>query len=272
MSLLVGATYLRSAANVKLGGEPSSAVAVSAASVAPHGAFDASIASIAALRAAPVAGAALTAAVPPLNDVAAFERDLDARAALDSELSCHARKGYDISGDAAFVWGLTFHVNDEVECCRACAAHRLTCGQPSAQGKPFWRTPAELGKPQVARCSRSEKLCNAFVYCPEERCFSYTPHNHSRHECWLKHEANVTHPIAHGPNFPEEMRRAPRKSWPWAVSNVTWPGSPPARVQWIAGLVLPRTERVWVEPQSPSWFTKFCNGQFGPCTRPRGVR
>ena len=28
---------------------------------------------------------------------------------------------------------------------------------------------------------------------------------------WLKHESNVTHPIAHGPDFPAEMRAAPRK-------------------------------------------------------------
>lgn len=200
-------------------------------------------------------------------DEPTFEQQLDARAQLDADLSCHGRRGYDISGDAAFVWGLTFHVSDEVECCRACAAHRLMCGQPGARGRPFWTTPEGLGTPQqTAKCGRSDKACNAFVYCPDERCFSYTPHNHSRHECWLKHEANVTHPVAHGPDFPEEMRRAPRKHWPWAVSNVTWPGIPPPRVQWISGLVLPRSESAWVQPRPPSWFVKFCTGKYGPCT------
>jgi hypothetical protein len=84
---------------------------------------------------------------------------------------------------------------------------------------------------------------------------------------WLKHESNITHPIAHGPDFPPEMRAAPRKHWPWAVSNVTWPGPVPANVQWIAGLVELRAEPVWVAPRMPSWFTKFCDGRFGPCTR-----
>ncbi|KAG8464937.1 hypothetical protein KFE25_012300 [Diacronema lutheri] len=257
VGLLFGATRLRTSASVQLGDAPLPAVLAPAAPEAG-----------AAARLPPAGDAAPHDATAPLVDVAgAFERELDARAALDGGLSCHGRRGFDISGDAAFVWGLTFHVADEVECCRACAAHRLMCAQPSAQGKPYWRTSAGAGRPQVARCGHSSQLCNAFVYCPEERCFSYTPHNHSRHECWLKHEANVTHPIAHGPDFPPQMRAAPRTHWPWAVSNVTWPGAPPERVQWIAGLVLPASERVWVQPRSPSWFVKFCAGPFGPCTR-----
>jgi hypothetical protein len=42
----------------------------------------------------------------------AFRAQVDAQAALPEkeDLSCHARAGYDIAGDAAFVWGLSFHV------------------------------------------------------------------------------------------------------------------------------------------------------------------
>jgi hypothetical protein len=282
--LLIGATYVRVSSDVKLGGAEVRPAASSAAAAAALGMYAPDVASEVSTRglllarpepqsaaaAATVAGGAVSALGATVGSEASFEAELDRRAQLEAGLSCHGRRGYDISGDAAFVWGLTFHVKDEVECCRACAAHRIHCAEPDSHGKVFWRTSLNYpkDKPQTGRCGRARtRLCNAFVYCPAERCFSYTPHNHSLHECWLKHEPNVTHPIAHGPDFPPEMRHAPRKSWPWAVSNVTWPGLPPERVQWIAGLVLPIKERVWVQPQMPSWFVNFCSGKFGPCTR-----
>jgi hypothetical protein len=288
--LLVCAAYLNTSSEVKL---PGAAVDVGTA------ATSAAVLGIA-LPAAVRAAAAAKLAAPVADPIGAFEADLDARAQLEAGLSCHGRRGYDISGDAAFVWGLTWPVEDEVECCRACAAHRIKCAQPESRGTVFWRASvrgldAKCGKP-------GGKLCNAFVFCPAGRCFSYTPHNHSRHEwcappvaagvypsrcvpvltdtasssalpalpsarSWLKHESNITHPIAHGPDFPPEMRAAPRKHWPWAVSNVTWPGPVPENVQWIAGLVEPKAEPVWVAPRMPTWFTKFCTGKFGPCTR-----
>lgn len=211
-------------------------------------------------RAASTADPVAAARPPP-----SFEEELDAKAQLGDDLSCHGRRHFDLSGDAAFVWGLSFHVADEVECCQACAAHRRTCSAPDSQGKTFWT--ASLARTYKAKCGKpGGKLCNAFVYCPDERCFSYTPHNHSRHECWLKHEPNLTHPIAHGPSFPAEMRRAPRKDWPWAVGESVWPGEPPELVQWSTGLVVPRSERVWTTNIMPSWHTKFCTGKYGPCS------
>ncbi|KAJ1630963.1 hypothetical protein T492DRAFT_999581 [Pavlovales sp. CCMP2436] len=286
VGMLVGATYLRAvhATDYRLDGAELRPPATGAAFVAALGLYapdvQVELSTVAAgaptVVAAAAAGDAEHDGAPVAvvstsdDDVSSFERALDERAApLGGDLSCHGRRGYDISGDSAFVWGLTFHVKSEVECCRACAAHRTICSLDESVGKPFWtNSQTPQGKAQVSKCGRNPaRLCNAFVYCPEERCFSYTPHNHSRHECWLKHEPNVTHPIAHGTDFPPEMRNAPRKNWPWAVSNVTWPGPPPLRVQWIAGLVLPRGEPVWVQPQMPSWFRSFCGGKFGPCTR-----
>ena len=92
-----------------------------------------------------------------------------------------------------------------------------------------------------ARCSGAPGVCNAWVYCagsddPSERafadrCFSYTIHNHTRGECWLKHEANESHPIAHGPTLPLRMRRAPRADWPWAVNPNVWPWDVPEKVR-----------------------------------------
>mmetsp|Transcript_11365 Transcript_11365/g.38767 ORF Transcript_11365/g.38767 Transcript_11365/m.38767 type:complete len:260 (-) Transcript_11365:194-973(-) len=205
-----------------------------------------------------------------LSPVDAYEAKVDNEAALGGGLSCHAREHYDLSGDAAFVWGLTFHVRNAVECGRACAAHQRLCSEPNAQGRVFWKT--DVGSnPQEARCGRpGPKVCNSFVFCPEPRCFSYTPHEHGAkgggYECWLKHESNVTHPVASGPKLPPEMRDAPRKHWPWAVEEKVWPGKPPEYVQWTTGIVVPKNEPVWIAPQKPSWHTKFCTGAFGPCS------
>ena len=60
-----------------------------------------------------------------------FTASIDRDAALpDAELSCHARDGLDLSGDAAYVWGLGFHVTSAAACCAACAAHARICSQP----------------------------------------------------------------------------------------------------------------------------------------------
>ena len=120
------------------------------------------------------------AAAPPLP----FEARVDNEAGTAGrEFSCHARDGYDIAGDAAYVWGLAFNVGSAAECCQACAAHRSVCADSAAaRGKPFWR--ASRRERTQARCSGAPGLCNAWVYCagtpdprnPElaERCFSYT--------------------------------------------------------------------------------------------------
>ena len=50
--------------------------------------------------------------LPPAD---AFSKSIDAAAAASlnaGKKSCHARDGMDLSGDAAYVWGLNFHVKD----------------------------------------------------------------------------------------------------------------------------------------------------------------
>ena len=63
----------------------------------------------------------LESVLPPNESFAVM---VDRAAALPEAdgLSCHARDGYDISGEAALVWGLAFHVTSAAECCLACAA------------------------------------------------------------------------------------------------------------------------------------------------------
>ena len=140
---------------------------------------------------------------PPAD---AFTSAVDTGAALPvkENLSCHARDGFDISGDAAFVWGLSFHVKSASQCCRACAQHQRLCGKgEESQGKVF----TEDGRKCTSRRSRT---CNAWVFCGGPRCFSYDVHNHTFGECWLKHESNEPRPIAVGPTLPLAMRTAPR--------------------------------------------------------------
>ncbi len=185
-------------------------------------------------------------------------------------LSCHARRGYDIAGDAAYVWGLAFNVASAAECCAACAAQRRTCGAPTSRGKAFWR--ASRGGRTQGRCSGAGK-CNAWIFCPgsddnpaaKDRCFSYTIHNHTRGECWLKHEANQTSPIAAGPTLPKRMRAAPRKDWPWAVATNVWPWDVPEKIAWEAGLLAAPAAPVWRSTVLPDWHHKFCRGKHGPC-------
>ena len=67
---------------------------------------------------------------PPAS---AHTAEVDAAASLGEDLSCHARAGYDLSGDAAYVWGLVFHVPTAADCCKACAAHH----RPASTTKKF---------------------------------------------------------------------------------------------------------------------------------------
>ena len=212
--------------------------------------------------AAPAAAAAASAhlGLPPTEaefaqavDSAAFKQQLAQTGETQMEstgLSCHARQGYDIAGDAAYVWGLAFNVASAAECCAACATQRHICARPANRGKPFWR--ASRREKTQGRCSGSG-VCNAWVFCPgspeaagfEDRCFSYTIHNHTKGECWLKHEANESYPIAAGPTLPARMRRAARKDWPWAVATNVWPWEVPEKVAWQAGIVARREALVW---------------------------
>ena len=177
-----------------------------------------------------------TRLLPPPPKMLPFAAKVDAEAAghyqemARDRLSCHAREGHDIAGDDAFVWGLAFNVASAAECCAACAAQRKVCGEKESRGKQFWR--ASRREKTQARCNGHTGACNAWVFCPgspdaagyEDRCFSYaacqpactaklgidpmlcvrcyhrsyTIHNHSKGECWLKHEPNVSYPTSPG--------------------------------------------------------------------------
>mmetsp|Transcript_1203 Transcript_1203/g.2774 ORF Transcript_1203/g.2774 Transcript_1203/m.2774 type:complete len:221 (+) Transcript_1203:30-692(+) len=195
-----------------------------------------------------------------------FGAQVDVEAALPEQgLSCHARDGYDLSGDAAYVWGLNFHVTSTAACCRACAAHARVCSQAGSRGATFWTAPQ-------ARCSGRRNACNAWVFCAgtpstsgaEQRCFSYDVHNHTRGECWLKHEPNPANPIAAGPILPLAMRTAPRKKQPWAVARRIWPWPVPQNISWQSGILAPRAAQVWSTTRQPGWYERFCR-RHGPC-------
>lgn len=221
----------------------------------------------------PVPAAATSAAKQPFAEK--VDSDATALSSVSGSamagLSCHAHEGYDLAGDAAYVWGLAFNVASAAECCAACAAQRTVCGQANSRGKPFWR--ASRRERTQGRCSGAPGVCNSWVFCPgsddtpgaDDRCFSYTIHNHSKGECWLKHEANLSYPIAAGPTLPLRMRRAPRKDWPWAVATNVWPWDVPEKIHWQAGLLAERSAPVWKGTRKPDWHHKFCNGRHGPC-------
>eukprot|EP00966_Prymnesium_polylepis_P207811 4813765-Prymnesium_polylepis.2 len=116
----------------------------------------------------------------PSADAFTATVDAGAKLVLEDNLSCHARDGFDLSGDAAFVWGLTFRVKSAAECCQACARHQALCGKgEESKGKAYWH--------DGRRCSgRRAKTCNAWVFCGGPRCFSYDVHNHSFGECALR--------------------------------------------------------------------------------------
>jgi len=199
----------------------------------------------------------------PLPPGGEFASSVDARAAsLGQGLSCNARDGLDLAGDAAYVWGANFHVASASQCCEACAAHAAACGPGEDPKRSYWD---DSGR--QLRCGRSRGKCNAWVFCAAEQCFSYDIHVHRRGECWLKHESNSTAPIAGGPTLPEKMRTAPRSQWPWAVSEKVWPAAqPPERVQWQSGIMSATTDqhRVWRYVRRPGWYRRFCN-KHGPC-------
>ena len=195
---------------------------------------------------------------PPAD---AFTSSVDSAAAsLGAGLSCHGRDNYDISGDAAYVWGLNFHTTTASQCCEACAAHNANCGLENRDPKrTFWDDGG-----RALRCGRARGQCNAWVFCAaNEQCFSYDIHKHKRGECWLKHEPNVTAPIAAGP-LPLAFREAPRQQWPWPISDTIWPGQPPEKSGWQTGIVASKSATVWKFVRVPGWHRRFCN-KHGPC-------
>jgi len=182
--------------------------------------------------------------------------------------TCHARLHSDYMGESAPVWGLGkpgFHLGTAAECCAACQAHAATCGRKGSESASWWPARPEL------RCGRAPG-CNIWVFCPEDRCFAFDIHVHERGECWLKHQRhNITRPKdpheGHT-TFPAAMRRAPRKTWPWAVDPKIWPGNIPIHVPWISGVLAPATEVVVSAPADDRWRRRWCDKygkEYGGC-------
>lgn len=169
---------------------------------------------------------------------------------------------------------MNFHVSDAGECCAACKAHRRECEAEGTEGKRFW-TPSVDGDGVCGnhKWGDTKVGCNAWVYCPEEQCFSFDVHVHGRGECWLKYVEDPRRPVPWNGGddaFPGVMRDAPRGDWPWAVEEKIWPGPMPERVSWTAGVLTteeqgPPTHQ---DPQDrPDWWHKFCDA-LGPCQPP----
>ena len=67
-------------------------------------------------------------------------------------------------------------------------AHAAVCGKPDSKNKAWWPARPEL------RCQNNPG-CNLWVFCPEEQCFAFDIHVHTKGECWLKQQANnITRP------------------------------------------------------------------------------
>ena len=201
--------------------------------------------------------ATLLALVPQAT--AARRRRLRGRrnATLPSDPTCHARDHAGYAGDMAVVWGANLRLSSAAECCRACQAHAAACGRGNA-GAEWW------GR----ACGRAPG-CNLWSFCPEEQCFAFDIHVHRRGECWLKQQAEAPtrpkDPFEGHAAFPPEMRAAPRRSWPFAVSLAVWPGPMPERVPWISGVLAPAGEVVVSGRPNDRWRERWCT-RHGPCT------
>ena len=187
----------------------------------------------------------------------------------DGDDQCHvdANAGYD---GHAFTWGMAFKVADAGECCAACRAHAAVCGKlegdngndddgggdggsrggvkgddvasskRSVEKMPFWRASGVNGETVCGPDPRPADgfFCNVWVYCPEETCWSNDIHNHTRGECWLKHQPDPSKPYSPSRGkYPEQHRKA-------------HPTSPEA-VQWTSGVLVPPGTKV--VPGEPSW-------------------
>ena len=186
---------------------------------------------------------------------------------LDSR--CHAREHTGYAGDGAAVWGLNFKLRDAGECCAACKAHAATCGAPDGRGKSWWSKRPEM------KCGRAEQACTIWTFCPEERCFAFDIHKHGYGECWLKFQAGIPPSNIKSPwklkdphfgsqTYPEIMRHAPRKKWPWPVADTIWQGPMPMHVPWISGALADAEVDVVSTAPNDKWKERWCK-KHGPC-------
>lgn len=111
--------------------------------------------------------------VPAVTDnaIGAIQRHL-----LPPE-KCQAEPNTDFSG-TLIRWGLTYHVSNAAECCKACSK-------------------------QASYARGKQPKCNVWVFCPRKSgCPSPDGYEHKFGECWLK-QADKPHPIAD--NYPSVM-------------------------------------------------------------------
>ena len=197
-----------------------------------------------------------------------------------ADATCHARANTGYAGDGALVWGLGkpgFHLAGASECCTACQAHARICGGAGSEGKEWW--PAEANGTASARkhgrrpamlCGGGQRrACQIWTFCPSPRCFAFDIHVHEFGECWLKFQAERLPEAPKDPHFghstyPERMRQAPRRDWPWAVSMDVWPDAMPREVPWVSGVLAPAGATIgWGRPDD-AWRERWCQ-KHGPC-------
>jgi len=82
--------------------------------------------------------------------------------------------------------------------------------------------------------------CNAFSLCSEDTCFEPDAHSHSRGDCWLKF---TEAPAAPEVNMRGTLSAGARERHPTA----------PEKVQWHAGVVLPRGVKLTNGTWSPRY-------------------
>ena len=90
-------------------------------------------------------------------------------------------------------------------------------------------------------------------------------------ECWLKFQKGDDPPFTRpkDPHFghkvyPEIMRHAPRKIWPWAVDEKIWQGPMPYHVPWMSGVIAPADQQIVSSPPNDKWRERWCQ-KHGPC-------
>ena len=218
-----------------------------------------------------VAGGGLTpslVAALALSGFAAADGTPSDAVARSLDPYCHARAHTGYAGDGAAVWGLGprgLHTADAGQCCEACKAHNAICGSPEANGKSWWPARPEM------RCGRDVKrACTIWTFCPEERCFAFDIHKHEFGECWLKYQGDeppYTRPkdphFGHR-TYPEIMRHAPRRKWPWAVDEKIWQGPMPLYVPWMSGVLADPSVSVVSSEPNDRWRERWCK-KHGPC-------
>ncbi|XRB14699.1 hypothetical protein RI054_08g45390 [Pseudoscourfieldia marina] len=139
----------------------------------------------------------------------------------NKQLVSHEEVSADYDG-LAVAWGPNNKKASWQDCAQACKDH-----VPGAHvGGPFQHLP-----------------CNAWVWCPDAVCFEPDAHKHTKGDCWLKFTELPASPEVNmrgdmdiiQPEFRQRHRSAP------------------ARVQWIAGVLLPPGQL----PSNGTWSPRF---------------